>query len=43
MSDFRRLRDWTLMDLDGVGINGGSDHPKRDLNSDGVIASQPVR
>lgn len=38
MSDFRRFRDWLLMVEDGGDINGRADHPKQDLNWDGVVS-----
>lgn len=37
MSDFRRWRDW-LLQIEGTGqLDGPDDHPKMDLNRDGVV------
>lgn len=41
MSDFRRWRDWLLQAENGpdLALDGAANHPKKDLNGDGVVAS----
>jgi hypothetical protein len=43
MSDFRRWRDLYLEYADAAGarLDGSVDHPKRDLNANGLVASDP--
>ncbi|WP_158514934.1 S8 family serine peptidase [Gemmatimonas phototrophica] len=39
MQDFRRWRDWLLQAENpaGLSLDGRADHPKRDLNGDGLV------
>lgn len=41
MADFRRWRDWLLQveDASGLALDGAADHPKKDLNGDGVVGT----
>lgn len=41
MSDFRRWRDWYLASrtTDPVELNGAADHPKKDVNFDGIVGT----
>jgi hypothetical protein len=40
MSDFRRFRDWLLGWSMGGELDGAADHPKRDLNLDGLVTDE---
>jgi hypothetical protein len=43
MRDFRRFRDWLLLAQGKAGgLDGGADHPKRDLNRDGLVEDPGV-
>lgn len=43
MRDFRRFRDWYLQVTgNGQHLNGASDHPKKDLNGDGIVGTALV-
>ncbi len=37
MSDFRRFRDWRLQARGEGNMDGAADHPKRDLDFDGLV------
>ena len=37
MSDFRRWRDWLLQAEGSAKLDGSAEHPKKDLNLDGVV------
>jgi len=44
MRDFRRFRDALLQaeQPNGLSLNGAADHPKKDLNGDGVVGTAEV-